>query len=166
MEFVMRFWGCAMRGRSNETSVALDGTVKCEHCAELTPLRNLNRNNRLLRRGRSVALILALVGACLTGIARGQVVTEFSIPTVSSQPPAITAGPDGSLWFTEGVGNNIGRITTAGVVTEFPVLTASSGLFGIAAGPDGNVWFTEYTANNIGRVTPAGVVTEFPVLDS
>jgi streptogramin lyase len=164
MESVMRFWGCAMRDRSNETSLALDGTVKREQCSEPTQLRNLNRTNRLMRGGRSVALILALVGAGITGIARGQVVTEFPVLTASSQPPAITAGPDGNLWFTEGVGNNIGRITTAGVVTEFPVLTASSGLFGIAAGPDGNVWFTEYTANNIGRITPAGVVTEFPVL--
>jgi virginiamycin B lyase len=52
---------------------------------------------------------------------------------------AITAGPDGNLWFTEQSGR-IGRITPAGVVTEFP---APAPLLAIAAGPDGAVWFSE-----------------------
>jgi streptogramin lyase len=108
-------------------------------------------------------LILTLVGAALTGIARGQIVTEFPVLTATSQPAFMAAGPDGNLWFTEFVGNNIGRITTAGVVAEFPILTASSGPYEIAVGPDGNLWFAEFNANNIGRITPAGVVTEFPI---
>ena len=58
-------------------------------------------------------------------------------------PGGIAAGPDGNLWFTEGNGNQIGRITTAGVITEFPIPTANSDPYGIAAGPDGNLWFTE-----------------------
>ena len=33
---------------------------------------------------------------------------------------AITAGPDGNLWFTEPNLERIGRITPAGVVSEFP----------------------------------------------
>ena len=63
--------------------------------------------------------------------------------TAGSVPIGIAAGPDGNLWFTEDVGNRIGRITTAGVVTEFPFRRASSEPVGIAAGPDGNLWFTE-----------------------
>jgi streptogramin lyase len=159
MESVLRFWVCAMCGRSTETFLVLDGTDQCEHCAEPTQFRN----HYSRRGGRSAALILALVGASLTGIARGQVVTEFPVLTASSQPAYIAAAPDGNLWFTEFVGNNIGRITTAGVVTEFPGLTASSGPYGIAVGPDGDLWFAEFNANNIGRMTTAGVVTEFPI---
>ncbi len=34
--------------------------------------------------------------------------TEFSVPTASAAPQDI---PDGNLWFTEGGGNKIGRIT-------------------------------------------------------
>src|SRR5262249_32273324 len=49
--------------------------------------------------------------------ARGTV-KEFVLPNAESRPFDITAGPDGNLWFTEGVGK-IGRITLAGVVTEF-----------------------------------------------
>jgi len=38
-------------------------------------------------------------------------ITEFPVPTADSGPWAITAGPDGNLWFTEYDGNKIGRIT-------------------------------------------------------
>ncbi|HKU67557.1 MAG TPA: hypothetical protein VJP85_07270 [Candidatus Baltobacteraceae bacterium] len=39
------------------------------------------------------------------------VVTEFPIPTPSSQPGGITAGPNGTLWFTETNAGKIGRLT-------------------------------------------------------
>jgi uncharacterized repeat protein (TIGR01451 family) len=89
------------------------------------------------------------------GIARAAptgTVTEFPLLTTGSEPFGIAAGPDGNLWFTESIANQIGRITPQGTVTEFPVPTASSGPSGIAAGPDGNLWFTEQFANQIGRV--------------
>ena len=61
----------------------------------------------------------------VTAISWGQSVTftEYTIPTLGSQPTSIAAGPDGALWFTESGSNKIGRITTAGVITEY-----SSGL--------------------------------------
>ena len=72
-------------------------------------------------------------------------------------------GPDGALWFTEGVNyDEIGQITTEGAITRFPLLPGSSPQ-GIATGPDGALWFTEQRANKIGRITPAGSVTEFPI---
>ncbi len=81
----------------------------------------------------------------------------------SDGPQGIVTGPDGALWFAEGISNRIGRITTAGVITEFPVLTPNSNPAFIALGADGNLWFTEFDANNIGRITPQGVVSEFAV---
>ncbi len=117
------------------------------------------------------------------------VVTSFALPQVSPppgspagtadttpQPTAITAGPDGALWFT-GIPGEIGRITTAGVVAEFALpavpppagskpgtastlVTATS----ITAGPDGAVWFTGIPGE-IGRISTTGVVTEFAVPD-
>src|ERR1700730_2867726 len=137
MEYVLRFWNCEKCGRSNKTVLALDATVKCEQCADLMRLRGSNRRD-LARPGvRAAVLILALVVAGLTSSVRGQVITEFSIPTAGSSPVGIAAGPDGNLWFTEFSGNKIGRITTAGVVTEFSIPTSASGPRGIAAGPDG-----------------------------
>src|SRR6266581_2989335 len=72
---------------------------------------------------RMGVLLLAVLGAGFSRIASGQFITEFPIPTASSIPIGIAAGPDGNLWFTEGGGNKIGRITTAGAITEFPIPT-------------------------------------------
>jgi streptogramin lyase len=114
-------------------------------------------------------------------------VTSFALPQVpppagsaagtastTPHPTAITAGPDGALWFT-GIPGEIGRITTAGVVTEFalpavpPPAGSKPGTAGtlatasaIVAGPDGALWFTG-VPGEIGRISTTGVVTEFAV---
>ena len=80
---------------------------------------------------------------------------EFHVPTGVSGPHDIAAGPDGNLWFTEILGNKIGRVTTSGAFTEFPIPTPVSYPSGITAGPDGNLWFTEYGGNKIGYVRPS-----------
>lgn len=100
------------------------------------------------------------------------IIDEFPVTTPASQPRNMASGPDGNIWFTENLGNNIGVMTTDGVmVAEYPIPTPNSGPAGIALGPDGNMWFTEgfnkdtnTGGNNIGRITPAGVITEFPAL--
>jgi hypothetical protein len=76
--------------------------------------------------------------------------TEFSIP-LANLPGAITAGPDGNLWFTEPDANQIGMITPDGQITEFAVPTANSRPEFITAGPDGNLWFTEPGSAQIGE---------------
>lgn len=99
--------------------------------------------------------------------------TEYTTPTRTSEPGAmtlgsetngITTGSDGNLWFTEdnnGAGQ-IGRCTPQGVITEFPV--SGSGPTSITNGPDGNLWFTDYGFNNaIGVMTPTGSVKEYPI---
>src|SRR5258707_823744 len=86
--------------------------------------------------------------------------TEYPVSTSASYLVGITKGPDGNLWFIEGNGLTIARMTPSGVVTgEFTV--PSLGIYGngsgansIAAGTDGNLWFPEYFANKIGRITP------------
>ena len=40
-------------------------------------------------------------------------ITEFPIPTANSHPTAIAPGRGNKVWFTENLGNNIGRITTS-----------------------------------------------------
>src|SRR5436190_24238414 len=104
------------------------------------------------------ALALVLVALFASPVA-AVTITEFPITTAASSPRAITAGPDGNLWFTEFFGNRIGRITPAGSVTEFAV--ANGGPLGITAGPDGNLWLTEASGNKNGRITPARDSTEF-----
>jgi len=128
--------------------------------------------NRLVMRGAEVvigrlcgcgAVRAAGILLALSAVLFGQVtINEFSVPTANGAPVGITRGPDGNLWFTEQLGNKIGRITTGGVVTEFPIPTAGSGPYGITSGPDGNLWFME-SYGKVGRITTGGVITEFPI---
>jgi streptogramin lyase len=87
---------------------------------------------------------------------------DFAIPTANSQPSAITAGSDGSLWFIESATNKIARNTTSVVPSyhEFTIPTANSNPNGITAGPDGKLWFTE-GAGKIGTLSTAGIFNEF-----
>jgi uncharacterized protein (TIGR03437 family) len=87
-------------------------------------------------------------------------IVGYSTASNSSSPGAITVGPDGNLWFTDGATNAIGKITSGGTITEYPLATPKSLPVGIAAGPDGNLWFTEASNNKIARITPAGAITE------
>ncbi|MDQ6615540.1 MAG: hypothetical protein M3083_12550 [Actinomycetota bacterium] len=87
-------------------------------------------------------------------------VTEFSTGiSTGSGPVFITAGPDGSLWFTETAGDKLGKITTAGTVTETGGGSAQGGPLAITSGPDGNLWFTSDVTNQVFRATRAGNIT-------
>jgi streptogramin lyase len=97
-------------------------------------------------------------------------ITEFPLPPLSfggSQgATAITAGPDGNVWFSDPVASNVGRITPDGQVTEFTPPFHSAGV--ITTGPDGNLWLTSSATSftgNIGRITPAGQITAFTLPD-
>ena len=87
----------------------------------------------------------------------GVLLTPFLLPEPAF-PMAITMGPDGFIWITNGDG--IGRITTSGLVTQFRIPSSAGAQF-ITAGPDGNLWFTESLGNKIGRINTSGVITEF-----
>lgn len=86
-------------------------------------------------------------------------ITSYSGRNLDS-PRDIAAGADGAMWFTNGGGNRIGRVSMTGVITTY---TSSSvnGPWDIARGADGNMWFTNAGGNTIGRITPAGVITSF-----
>ena len=115
-------------------------------------------------------------------------VTFFTIPQHPISPGVdhpglqageITSGPDGNLWFTESVGNEVVRLTTSGQFTGFPLPIDPLAdpkdnpdlafPVGITAGPDGNLWFAEtrfgapHVGNKIGRITTSGAITEFPI---
>lgn len=108
---------------------------------------------------RALLLGMSLMGTGSAALMTAQTFSDFSVP--SGYPAVIATGPDGNLWFTEPMGDKIGRITTAGVITEFS-LPSGSRPFGIAAGPDGSLWFAEQSGK-IGRITPNGVISEILV---
>ncbi len=102
----------------------------------------------------------------------GGVFDEYTLGNHVGGVNSVTAGPNGSLWFTSVYWVDarrkaaVGRISAAGEVKRFP-LPPRSGPGDIVAGPDGNLWFTERGAGapKIGRVTPAGRLTHFRLPD-
>src|SRR5438874_2488884 len=125
---------------------------------------NRHRTARARRRSsdrvRTRPRLEGLEDRCLLSI------TEFPVPTASSDPWGIATGPDSNLWFTENSGDQVGMINpTTHAIAEFPVPTAGSFPASIAAGPDGNLWFTENasSANKIGMINSTShAISEFP----
>lgn len=127
----------------------------------------LSRAQRLSTR----RFVIALVVAGLLGMGGGSAAAvegpfvAFSVANCQNIVEglnAVTAGPDGNLWFTDPTGG-IGRITpTGGSSSCFPVAYASNPT-GIVAGSDGNVWFMENGDDQIGRVTPTGTIKTFAI---
>jgi streptogramin lyase len=116
----------------------------------------------------TVLVVVAMGLALLTPLAitvtasASASIKEYSVPTTTSIPQGITAGPDGNIWFAETKGDKIGKVTTSGKFTEYSLSTGSSP-YGITPGPDGNLWFTEQIGNKIGRITPSGTITEYTI---
>ena len=117
--------------------------------------QNALARHRLISR---LVLFLALAATSLAGVTEART-RSIPIPTPTSQPFAITMGPDGNFWFTEANTSRVARLTPQGVITEFVTPTFSFP-FDITPGPDGNIWFSEGSTGQIAFITPAGQITE------
>jgi hypothetical protein len=105
-----------------------------------------NRGGRRRQPARCRPAVQALEDRCLSSTFQ-----EFPLPPLRRDPQdefhreRIAAGPDGNLWFTDGVGGSavVGRITPDGSVTEFSIEdNTDTQLYTIRTGPDGNLWLT------------------------
>ena len=111
-------------------------------------------------------------------VATDGTITEFVLPTATSFPSGITAGPDGAMWFVETNSSKIGRITTDGTITEFPISfpaspTLPTGAAGaITVGSDGALWFPVGDVPSqgvgigtavVGRIATDGTMTAFTI---
>lgn len=90
--------------------------------------------------------------------------TEFTLPADSGYPAKLAVGPDGNVWFTEPLGDRVGRIGSLGQIERFP-LPRGSRPGDIVSGPDGALWFMEEGEGiaEIGRMTTSGQLTQFPL---
>jgi streptogramin lyase len=114
----------------------------------------------------AAAVLAAGLIAADPGPALAVGIAEYPIP-LAQDPSAITAGPDGNVWFVE-EGGSVGKITPSGTVTQYALPTSPNYPvgpvpLGITTGPDGNLWFTEAAVGNVGRITPSGTITIFPL---
>ncbi|HUT06366.1 MAG TPA: lyase [Nitrosopumilaceae archaeon] len=86
-------------------------------------------------------------------------VTEYTIPTVCTNPLAIVTDYDGNVWFAQ---------TNTGKLAKFNPLTESfteyenpawpqggrSMMWGIDAAPDGSIWYTDETFDSVWKFSP------------
>jgi streptogramin lyase len=93
-------------------------------------------------------------------ISPGGDATSFDLVEGTGAPRALTAGPDGNVWFVTEEPAAVGRISPSGSVTMFP-LSGEGQPSAITTGPAGDLWFTEPKAGLIGRITVAGELSEF-----
>jgi virginiamycin B lyase len=90
------------------------------------------------------------------------VATTFGGLSYNCTPWNLTAGPDGNLWITEGLSNQVARMTPSGAVTQYNV-SLNGGPFDITRGPDDRLWFTAGAGSVIGRITTSGYMLEWTV---
>jgi len=97
-------------------------------------------------------------------LGRVTIAGEITFFKLSSEGMAarLVVGPDGGVWFTDPMGNRIGRFEPSdGTLAYYKLPNPDSGPFGITFGPDGNLWFTQHSGHRIGRLTPTGDLKEF-----
>lgn len=94
-------------------------------------------------------------------------IREWDVPTKGAHPHDPAVGADGALWFTEQMGNKLGRLDPAtGTFKEFPLKLEDSGPHGLVADREGNIWFTGNFKGYIGKLDPrTGAITEYKIPD-
>jgi streptogramin lyase len=112
--------------------------------------------------GRLGIVIDGKVSESTAGVRPGFTANSFP----GSGPDALTAGPAGSMWFTEYADpGGLGEVTNGGfrelrggTATGF---SANRGPASVTTGPDGRIWFTqENNPGAVARVNGDGSVTE------
>jgi virginiamycin B lyase len=77
----------------------------------------------------------------------GEIATDGSLHEYHApagvQPFGITAGADGTIWFTEATGNNVGHVASDGTITEVPFIVNSYAT-GITTASDGTLWVASH----------------------
>ena len=83
--------------------------------------------------------------------------TMFTIPTADSFPTSLLVAGDGMVWFSEGMGNRLGRLDPgSGTIVEYAVPRAADAWpTGLAVDAAGRLWLAENLADQIAMFDPA-----------
>ena len=120
-----------------------------------------------------VAVIAAVLGVAalvtaglllLRGGAPSVLFVEYPMSDPQDAPMAIAAAPDGTMWFTIGQAESIGRVRS-GRVDRLRTPGRNFEPLGLAVAADGSAWYTDIERGAVMRMSPAGEVSQFP-LDS
>jgi len=87
-------------------------------------------------------------------------VTEYTIPTVCTNPLAIVTDYDGNVWFAQTNTGNLAKfdpLTETFTEYENPIWPPNgrSMMWGIDYSPDGTLWYTDETFDSVWRFSPS-----------
>ncbi|MCC5953343.1 MAG: carboxypeptidase regulatory-like domain-containing protein [Acidimicrobiia bacterium] len=131
-------------------SIGVQKTVASDSPRRRTPRGGAAYRQRRTAVAVMAALVLSLAAWTSPAAAGDGLTVEVFDDAAITSPYALTAGPDGNIWFTNRSDDTIGRLTPAGVGTTFGDPTIAEP-WGITVGPDDALWF-----NNFGREIPEG----------
>jgi virginiamycin B lyase len=120
----------------------------------------------LRRRGWLAAAVVALAALAAAGLYlvwRGDGAApfvEYPMQQPEDMPIGIAAAADGTVWFSIGGADAIGRVRE-GQLERLPKPGKSVEPIGIAVAPDGSAWYTDIAARVVSRMTPSGEVSSF-----
>jgi len=92
----------------------------------------------------------------------------WDVPTKGAKPYATAVSPDGSIWFTEEMANQVGHLNPkTGEFKEYPLTDEKSvAPHGLVADQNGNIWFAASSGGFIGKLEPnTGKVIVFKMPD-
>ena len=112
--------------------------------------------------------------AAVRGVKRIKIAEFSDLPRHGSfyTPSAVTLGPDGSLWITDDIDQDIGesavaRVAPSGKLVKayyYGGITSQGSYFNdIAAGSDGSLWLTDEYNDQILKLTTDGTFSGFPL---
>ena len=139
---ILLFWGAAASLPSNMAPLDLSENLQAGTNTG-TPMDNFPDEQR--------------AQFCGTGSAKSNTfVKEYKIPTVCTQPLAITTDPSGTVWFAQVNTGNIAKFDPlTESFTEYQNLAwpdnARSMMWGMDYAPDGSLWFTEEKFDSLWR---------------
>jgi virginiamycin B lyase len=125
------------------------------NCVRVAPRTTLAAASALI--AATVAALPGTAGAADAASTIASPVCRSFARTGTAGDAALSALPDGGVWYADRNGTRLVRIAPDRSRTPIVPGDATTGrLSGIAIGPDGQVWYTKDTANRIGHVPPEG----------
>jgi virginiamycin B lyase len=108
----------------------------------------------------TIALLAAAAVYFGFGVGSRPQFVEYPMQAPQDMPIGIAAGADGTVWFSIGGADAIGRVRD-GRLERLPKPGKSIEPVGIAVAPDGSAWYTDIAAHAVSRMTPSGEVSSF-----
>jgi virginiamycin B lyase len=122
----------------------------------------------LRRRGGLAWAVIALAALAAAGLylvwggGGSPQFVEYPMPEPEDMPIGIAAAADGTVWFSIGGADAIGRVRD-GQLERLPKPGKNLEPLGLAVAPDGSAWYTDIAAHAVSRMTPSGEVRSFPL---